>query len=39
MIYFYWVTGLGFALTLSVLICVAGERDGEAPADTQNQDK
>ncbi len=39
MIYFYWITGLGFALTLSVLICVAGERDDETPADTPHQDK
>lgn len=25
MIYFYWLTALGFALTLSVLVCIAGE--------------
>ena len=25
MIYFYWLTALGFALALSVLVCVAGE--------------
>jgi len=28
MIYFYWLTGLGFALALTVLICCAGEKDG-----------
>lgn len=39
MIYFYWITGLGFALTLSVLICVAGERNDDALEDSQRQDK
>lgn len=39
MIYFYWITALGFALTLSVLVCVAGERDDRPPAGTNPQDK
>lgn len=29
MIYFYWMTGLGFAIALTVLLCVGGEKADE----------
>lgn len=36
MIYFYWLTGLGFSLALSVLICLAGEYSDKAAEDKKD---
>ena len=34
MIYLYWLAGLGFALTVSILLCVATE--AKEPSETDN---
>ncbi len=34
MIYFYWLAGLGFALSVSILICVATEEKESSETDS-----